>query len=284
VEKIAESVFPTAAESVRVHVQHSRSLDNLLTMPEMTLTGPGVSTHLNRHQGLSCLKTPIKERQGTDVAELDGNLPHMRFLIIVIVLMPLLARCQADAGENSNGDPDQRVEIAVDWKELRDRDQGLFLASMFFLPEIKRVFKDRGRWIGQTPSSFEDLMDQQEKDLLFEAFTNKMDQLDFADQNKVATRIERWGHFYHIFSQVGSNYSHEELLASFWSTGEFNNHFEPAFQSRNLDPRQMEPIDLAATLSSTESIDIFLNIVTDVALMDPDPSIALIRKLFDHLN
>lgn len=240
---------------------------------------------LNHRQDLSCLKTPIREKLGKKgVAELGGNFPHVRFLIIIFALMPLLARCQADASENNNGDADPGVETAVDWNELRDRDQGLFLASMYYLPETKEAFKDRGRWIGQTPSSFEDLMDQQEKDQLFEAFSDKMQQLDFTDQHKVAVRIERWGHIYHIFSQVGGIYSHEELLASFWSTGEFNNHFEPAFQSRDLDPREMEPIDLAANLSSTESIDIFLNIVTDVTLMDPDPSIALIRKLFDHLH
>jgi len=162
--------------------------------------------------------------------------------------------------------------------------QGLFFAALYHLPATEELYSDKGRWIGQQPDSFYELLSEDEKSVLYSAFLVLLSNSNAEDQEKICRQVYHWGYIYQILSQFGRIYAFEELIAALWQTGKFTIHFEPSIASRGIDTQSIAPIDLAATLSSAEGIDIYLKIVTDISVMDQGSSLESLLHILEHLQ
>lgn len=205
-------------------------------------------------------------------------------VLILLIFAATLTQCQTD-----DKDIARQTEIACpeyagrDVDEIRNSDEGLFFAALYYLPVTEELFGEKSRWIGQQPDSFSELLSEEEKHGLRNGFLALLSNSDAAGQDRICRQVKRWGYIYQIFSHLGRIYSFEELVAAFWQTGKFNTHFESSLASRGLDTYMISPPDLAATLSSAEGIDIYLRIVTDITTMEQDRSLEVIMNTFELL-
>jgi hypothetical protein len=204
----------------------------------------------------------------------------------LIICLFTLSGCQTEI------EPELRIEDGTDsetdvtpgqWLELRQKEPGRFFAAIYYLPETGNVYPDRSRWAGQQPSSFAELMDPPEQEVRLDAFIATLSKFGPRQEKIITEQIERWIYTDMFISRLESGHSTEEVLAVYWGIEEFIPLFRTAFDSRNIDPDQWNPLDLVATLSSAEAVDIRLKIVTLLTLMDPNESLLLLNILLDKL-